>query len=186
MQPTSANFEFLRPHGQQLVRLASQAEHYFRTDPNTSLIKLRQFAELLAKEVGARSGSLRSPDEPFAELLGALGRAGQLLGQRLRRPVRGGTPGPGLDAGPPRGDAAGPEGQPQCRGRRGHRTDPAQGLTPCRSTLPSSGRLGDRSTGRQLRASRGNGLLSYLQSRPLPASQSRRSAAAASRACSSE
>jgi type I restriction enzyme R subunit len=83
MQPTSANFEFLRPHGQQLLRLASQAEHYFRTDPNTSLIKLRQFAELLAKEVGARSGSLRSPDEPFAELLGALGRAGYASRQAL-------------------------------------------------------------------------------------------------------
>jgi type I restriction enzyme, R subunit len=83
MQPASANFEFLRPQGQQLVRLAAQAEHYFRTDPNTSLIKLRQFAELLAKEVAARTGSLRSPDESFSEVLGVLGRSGYASRQAL-------------------------------------------------------------------------------------------------------
>lgn len=83
MQHVSANFEFLRPHGLQLMRLAAQAEHYFRTDPNTSLIKLRQFAELLAKEVAARTGSLRSPDESFADILGVLGRAGYASRQAL-------------------------------------------------------------------------------------------------------
>ncbi len=83
MQPASANFEFLRPQGEQLVRLAAQAEHYFRTDPNTSLIKLRQFAELLAKEVAARTGSLRSPDESFSEVLGVLGRSGYASRQAL-------------------------------------------------------------------------------------------------------
>ncbi|WP_165184092.1 type I restriction-modification system endonuclease [Caulobacter soli] len=83
MQPATANFEFLRPQGQQLVRLAAQAEHYFRTDPNTSLIKLRQFAELLAKEVAARTGSLKSPDESFSDILGVLGRAGYASRQAL-------------------------------------------------------------------------------------------------------
>jgi type I restriction enzyme, R subunit len=73
---TSANFEFLKPHGVQLYRLAALAEHYFRTDPNTCLFKLRQFAELMAKDVGARAGLLASPDEPFAAILGAIGRAG--------------------------------------------------------------------------------------------------------------
>lgn len=83
MQPTTANFEFLRPYGTQLVRLAAQAEHYFRTDPNTSLIKLRQFAELLAKEVAARSGMLRANDENFSDLLGVLGRSGYASRQAL-------------------------------------------------------------------------------------------------------
>lgn len=83
MQPTTANFEFLLPQGVQLVRLAAQAEHYFRTDPNTSLIKLRQFAELLAKEVAARTGSLKSPDESFSDILGVLGRAGYASRQAL-------------------------------------------------------------------------------------------------------
>lgn len=83
MQPTTANFEFLRPHGQQLLRLAAQAEHYFPTDPNTALIKLRQFAELLAKDVAARTGSLKSPDEPFVDILGVLGRAGYASRQSL-------------------------------------------------------------------------------------------------------
>ncbi|MFT4252554.1 MAG: type I restriction-modification system endonuclease [Caulobacter sp.] len=83
MQPTTANFEFLRKQGPQLVRLAAQAERYFRTDPNTTLIKLRQFAELLAKEVAARTGSLKSPDEPFSDILGVLGRAGYASRQAL-------------------------------------------------------------------------------------------------------
>ena len=83
MQPATANFEFLRPHGTQLLRLVAQAEHYFRTDPNTSLIKLRQFAELLSKEVAARSGVLRSHDETFSDLLGVLGRSGYASRQAL-------------------------------------------------------------------------------------------------------
>ncbi|MAL89160.1 MULTISPECIES: type I restriction-modification system endonuclease [unclassified Brevundimonas] len=83
MKPASANFDFLRPQGEQFVRLAAQAEHYFRTDPNTSMIKLRQFAELLAKEVAARTGSLRSPDESFADVLGLLGRTGYASHQAL-------------------------------------------------------------------------------------------------------
>lgn len=81
--PISTNFDFLRPQGQQLVRFAAQAEHYFRTDPNTTLVKLRQFAELIAKEVAARTGSLRSPEESFADILGVLGRAGYASRQAL-------------------------------------------------------------------------------------------------------
>ena len=83
MQPQSANFGFLSPQSRQLVRLASQAEHYFPTDPNTALIKLRQYAELLAREVGARTASMRSPDEPLADLLGVLGRSGYVPRQSL-------------------------------------------------------------------------------------------------------
>ena len=52
----TANFDFLRPHDPNLVRLGGLAERYFRDDPSTALIKLRQFAELLAKLIAARHG----------------------------------------------------------------------------------------------------------------------------------
>ncbi len=68
----SANFEFLKEHEAQLVRLAAQAEGYFKADPNTCLIKLRQFGELLAQLTAANSGSFTSPEEPQAELLSRL------------------------------------------------------------------------------------------------------------------
>lgn len=84
MQPLlSSNFGFIEAHSRQLFRLAAQAEHYFRTDPNASLVKLRQFAELLAREVGARTGTLLSPDESFVDLLGALSRTGYASRQAL-------------------------------------------------------------------------------------------------------
>jgi hypothetical protein len=50
----TANFGFLAKHDVQLMRLGALAERYFGDDPNTSLIKLRQFAELLAKLTAAR------------------------------------------------------------------------------------------------------------------------------------
>jgi type I restriction enzyme R subunit len=66
---SSANFDFLDQHDAQLVRLGTLAERYFRDDPNTCLIKLRQFGEVLAQLVGAKAGLYRSPDEPQADLL---------------------------------------------------------------------------------------------------------------------
>jgi hypothetical protein len=64
-----ANFGFLAEHDEQLVRLAALSERYFADDPNTSLIKLRQFSELLAQQVAARYGLLTITDEPQADLL---------------------------------------------------------------------------------------------------------------------
>jgi type I restriction enzyme, R subunit len=72
----SANFEFLEPHGAQLYRLTALAEHYFPTDANTCLLKLRQFAELLAQDVAARASLFTSSEEPFVDLLGRLSRSG--------------------------------------------------------------------------------------------------------------
>lgn len=66
---TSLNFEFLSDYSPQLVRLGALAERYFREDPNTCLIKLRQFGELLAQETAARAGLFSSPDEQQADLL---------------------------------------------------------------------------------------------------------------------
>jgi len=52
----SFNFAFLEEHDPQLVRLGGLAEQYFASDPNSSLIKLRQFGELLAGLIAAKVG----------------------------------------------------------------------------------------------------------------------------------
>ena len=65
----SANFGFLASHDAQLVRLGALAERYFRDDPNTCLIKLRQFGEFLAQLVAAKVGLFKDEQEGQAELL---------------------------------------------------------------------------------------------------------------------
>ena len=69
MAKVSGNFAFLAKHDELLVQLASLAERYFTDDPNTSLIKLRQFAEALAQQVAASAGVWTSDDETQADLL---------------------------------------------------------------------------------------------------------------------
>lgn len=69
MTRISANFEFLGKHDAQLVRLGGLAERYFKDDPNTCLIKLRQFGEILAQRTAANAGLFVSPDEQQADLL---------------------------------------------------------------------------------------------------------------------
>ena len=69
MSGESANFEFLRSHDVQLVRLGALAEGYFRDDPSTCLIKLRQFAEVLAQLTAAKTGLFVSTEEAQADLL---------------------------------------------------------------------------------------------------------------------
>jgi type I restriction enzyme R subunit len=69
MQSISANFEFLGKHDVQLVRLGALAERYFKDDPNTCLIKLRQFGEVLAQLTAAKAGLYSSPEEPQSDLL---------------------------------------------------------------------------------------------------------------------
>lgn len=56
------NFAFLREHDEQLLRLGMLAESYFANDPNTCLLKLRQFAETLAQFLAARSGLYQRPE----------------------------------------------------------------------------------------------------------------------------
>ena len=53
---SSANFSHLQAYDEQLVLLGALAEKYFADDPNTSLIKMRQFGELLAKHVATQMG----------------------------------------------------------------------------------------------------------------------------------
>jgi type I restriction enzyme, R subunit len=68
--PTEAsNFLFLKQHDVQLVRLGALAERYFHDDQNTCLIKLRQFGELLAQLIAAKTGLYEAGDESQADLL---------------------------------------------------------------------------------------------------------------------
>ena len=49
-----SNFDFMETHSPQLTKLGSLAERYFASDPPGALVKLRQFAEFIAKDVAAR------------------------------------------------------------------------------------------------------------------------------------
>ncbi|WP_305906575.1 type I restriction-modification system endonuclease [Methylomarinum sp. Ch1-1] len=52
----SANFGFLAEHDPLFVQIASSAEKAFSSDPNTTLIKLRQLGEALAQHIAALAG----------------------------------------------------------------------------------------------------------------------------------
>ncbi len=78
---SSLNFAFLEYHNPLLDRLGAQAERYFKDDPNTSLLKLRQFGELLAQTTAAKLGVFTSQREEQNGLLRRL-RDQDLLGER--------------------------------------------------------------------------------------------------------
>jgi type I restriction enzyme R subunit len=65
----TSNFTHLQEHDEQLLRLGMLAERYFPEDPNTSLLKLRQLAELLTQLVATQVGLYQSPEEPQYNLL---------------------------------------------------------------------------------------------------------------------
>lgn len=73
LQISSTNFEFLRERDVNLVMFAAWAERYVFEDPNTSLLKIRQFAELLARQVAARNG-FDPRGEDFRNVLNLLQR----------------------------------------------------------------------------------------------------------------
>ena len=66
---TTGNFQFLQPISSQLVKLGTLAENYFHADPSTSLIKLRQFSEILTQLHAAHAGLLPESTETQSELL---------------------------------------------------------------------------------------------------------------------
>ena len=74
----ASNFGFLGEHDEQLVRLGMLAERYFPEDPNTALLKLRQFGEVLAQLLASRTGQFLSPEEPQYDLLRRLQDVGVL------------------------------------------------------------------------------------------------------------
>lgn len=68
----SPNFDFLAHHDPRLAILGSQAEKYFADDPTTSLMKLRQFGEVLAKRAAANLGLPVVPFEDHADTIARL------------------------------------------------------------------------------------------------------------------
>ena len=73
--PASVNFGFLGQHDLLLVSLGALAERYFADDPTTAVIKLRQFAEVLAQRTGANLGMPSMPQEQQNDLLQRLRNA---------------------------------------------------------------------------------------------------------------
>jgi type I restriction enzyme R subunit len=67
--PKSANFNFLANRYPDLERIGALCERYFSDDPIVALMTLRQFGELLAQMVAARSGLLTDAREQQADIL---------------------------------------------------------------------------------------------------------------------
>ncbi|NOR68259.1 MAG: type I restriction-modification system endonuclease [Methylomarinum sp.] len=73
-----SNFDFLQEHDPIFFQLVSAAERTFASDPNTTLIKLRQFGEALAQDLAARCGILIDERTSQDSLLYKLDREIQL------------------------------------------------------------------------------------------------------------
>ena len=69
----SRNFNPLAEVDGTLVEYAVRAERYISDDPNTSLVKARQFAELLGRHAAAYSG-LETTQDHFADVVNLLKR----------------------------------------------------------------------------------------------------------------
>jgi len=69
VQAASNNFRFLAKRYPQLEQIGARGERYFSADPIVSLISVRQFGEVLAQLVAARSGLFADATEPQADLL---------------------------------------------------------------------------------------------------------------------
>ena len=82
MGENTGNFEFLEVHSPQLAKLGRLAERYFSEDPPTALVKLRQFAEITAKEVAARQALLSNEGDTFDDVLRTL-RSRSILHREL-------------------------------------------------------------------------------------------------------
>lgn len=77
MTDRQSNFSHLVALSPELAKLGSRAEQYLKDDPNTSLLKSRQFGELLAQETAARFGRYRTETEQTQlQLIQQLGRLG--------------------------------------------------------------------------------------------------------------
>lgn len=70
----NSNFDFLSEHSPLFVKLATAAERVFSSDPNTTLIKLRQLGEAMAQDLAVRSGIEFNADTSQSDLLYSLKR----------------------------------------------------------------------------------------------------------------
>lgn len=78
MKVQSRNFGFLNKTAPLLAELGALAERYFVDDPNTALIKMRQFGERLAQLIAADNGMFESDGENQCVLLNRLSAASVL------------------------------------------------------------------------------------------------------------
>lgn len=74
----SSNFSFLQEHDPVFLQLASTAEQVFASDPNTTLIKLRQLGEALAQDLASRASIEIDATTTQSDLLYKLSRDIQL------------------------------------------------------------------------------------------------------------
>lgn len=74
----SGSFTFLGEHDPVLLQLAQTAEQIFASDPNTTLIKLRQLGEALAQDLATRSRVPFDATTSQSELLFRINRELQL------------------------------------------------------------------------------------------------------------
>ncbi len=74
MNTLSANFGFLAKHDPLFLELAVAAERAFASDPNSTLIKLRQFGEALAQDLASKCGILFTAETSQADLLYKISR----------------------------------------------------------------------------------------------------------------
>ncbi|HEV3301423.1 MAG TPA: hypothetical protein VG055_17355 [Planctomycetaceae bacterium] len=82
--PLSPNFAFLSTHHPLLVRYAAQAERFVFEDATLALIRLRQFAELLARQAAAYVGIMTTDEDDFITILNWL-RERRVLSNKYRR-----------------------------------------------------------------------------------------------------
>ncbi|MNU71194.1 Type-1 restriction enzyme R protein [compost metagenome] len=79
----TSNFSFLQEHDPVFLQLATTAEQIFVSDPNTTLIKLRQLGEALAQDLASRAGIEFDAMTKQTDLLYKLSRDIQ-LDQKIR------------------------------------------------------------------------------------------------------
>ena len=79
----NSNFCFLQEHDPVFLQLATTAEQIFASDPNTTLIKLRQLGEALAQDLASRAGIEFDAMTKQTDLLYKLSRDIQ-LDQKIR------------------------------------------------------------------------------------------------------
>lgn len=71
-EPLSGNFGFLARHEPLLLRLCASAERNYHDDPNTTVIKLRQFGEAIVKHLAAVFNIDTGVEQTQADLLKTL------------------------------------------------------------------------------------------------------------------
>lgn len=77
----SGNFDFLKQHDPIFFQLAQGAERAFSSDPNTTLVKLRQFAEAIAQDLAMRCSIEFDEQTKQADLLFRINRELRLESQ---------------------------------------------------------------------------------------------------------